>query len=364
VLGLPDAHRGRADDSPGTLVAMAKWVMATTTLIRRSLIGLLASAAGLLLLAWAARADEVSGQGRADGLVVHDAAQTLRDYCRLEDGVLWLVLPTGARYELVTDVHDPMIANSGDGAFHAFDAGEVRSALAALSYPLAGLSADIFILPYPRRAGLESAAGPGLILLSPGVRALSPEHQHAELAHEIGHVVHQARMPDGDLELWSRYRALRGIEDAATFSAASAHAFRPHEIFAEDFRALFGDALANYNGGVENPSIVHPTQVPGLSAFLLELTGAAAAPALRAFPNPTRGPVSFTVAPATEADAPIDLYDLAGRRVATVHPTRAAGRSSWWWDGRDAQGRAVAPGPLFARARHAAGPALRLTVTR
>ena len=119
-----------------------------------------------------------------------------------------------------------------------------------MSYPLDGVAADVFILPYPRRAGLTSAAGPGLILLSPGVYALPREQQHAEFVHELGHVVQYARLPDADADVVeTATAALRGITDVGRLLAPTpAHADRPHEIFAEDFRALFGGALATSTG--------------------------------------------------------------------------------------------------------------------
>src|SRR5205807_7522967 len=131
------------------------------------------------------------------------------------------------------------ITNPGDGDFHSFDAAEVRAAMTLVRFPLRGISAEVFILPYPRRQSLESAAGPGLILLSPGVRPLSREHQHSELVHELGHVVQYSFLPDAHAEDWSEYASMRGL-DPTVNNATSPHASRPHEIWAEDFRALFG----------------------------------------------------------------------------------------------------------------------------
>src|SRR5258707_5060384 len=131
----------------------------------------------------------------------------------------------------------------GDGAFQAFDPAEVNAAMADVRFPLREVSAEVFILPYPRRASLESAAGPGLILLSPGVRMLSREHQHSEFVHELGHVVQYALLPDADGSGWAQYARMRGLEPGVN-SASAPHANRPHEIWAEDFRALFGGAAA------------------------------------------------------------------------------------------------------------------------
>ena len=314
-----------------------------------------AARAGLLavLLVAPACANELATGGvpTSGHIVIHDAQETLRDWCRPDaGGGLWLVLPGGASFELVTSTADPVITNHGDGSFHVFDAGEVRAALAAVHYPLDGVAADVFILPYPRRTGLTSAAGPGLILLSPGVYPVPREQQHAEFDHELGHVVHYARLPDSDVALWDRYRALRGITAFGIYSAQSlAHADRPHEIFAEDFRALFGGALANSNGNIENASLTPPAQVEGLADFMFSLSGVPLTVTLGAHPNPARGAVVFSRK--GSAAVALDLFDLAGRRLATVAPEVGAGWQRWSWDGRVESGRRAGPGVVFARVR-------------
>lgn len=321
---------------------------------------ILLAAFAVVLLARVSAANEVGARGAAQGLVIHDAAETLEHFCSWDDqGKCWLRLPGGSRFELVTSTADPAIANPGDGAFHPFDAAEVRRAIAGLRYPLGGIRAEIFLLPFPRRGGLESAAGPELILLAPGVRALGLEQQHAETVHELGHVVQYARMPDGDLERWGAYRSLRGISDESVYAATRPHADRPHEIFAEDFRALFGDALANASGTVENGRITAPAAVSGLASFLLGLAGAPpASGALRVTVDPDGG-VSFAQSGADAA--PLDLFDVVGRRVATVASAMGAAGAEWRWDGRVAGARRA--GVLFARVRGGSGRA-RVTLLR
>jgi hypothetical protein len=294
-------------------------------------------------------ADEIPAAAAPRGIVVHDAEETLRLHCATDaDGVLWLRLPGGARYELVTSTSDPVIANPGDGAFHPFDAAEVRSALAAVRFPLSGIDADVFVLPYPRRNGLSSAAGRGLILLAPGVRPIARAQQHAEVVHELGHVVHRALMPDDQVERWNAWRVLRGVADPGTYSADSRHADRPHEIFAEDFRALFGGATANATGSVENSTIAHPVAVGGLDAFMLGLAGAETQPlAFAPTRNPAHGAVRF--AQRGGAVAPLDLYDVTGRRLASVEPVTTASGVEWSWDGVTRGDRFT--GVLFARIR-------------
>ncbi len=335
-----------------------------TRLRRTALVAILTTPVTVLFAA-ISFGSEPASTGTSAGLTIHGPEETLRDFCVLQDGALWLVLPTGSRHELVLSTSDPVITNAGDGSFHPFDESTVRTALAALRSPLAPVRADVFLLPYPRRAGLESAAGPGLILLSPGVRPLSDEQQHAEFVHELGHVVHHTRMPDANAAEWARYRELRGIADANVYNATANHANRPHEIFAEDFRALVGGALANYSGTIENANLAPPASVAGLEEFMHAIAGeavpavAASSPVLVCFPNPSRQTVRFTLS-GGEAEA-LEVYDVGGRRVATLAPVVTGGLVSWHWDGSDAAGSPVGAGVFFARTR---GSAMTLRVTR
>jgi hypothetical protein len=293
------------------------------------------------------------------GIVVHDAEETLRDYCRSEAGRLFLVLPGGSRWELVTSTSDPAITNPGDGAFHAFSRAEVNAALAEVRFPLRHVSAEVFILPYPRRLSLESAAGPGLVLLSPGVRPLAREHQHTEFVHELGHVVQYALFPDADTDGWEAYARLRGI-DATRFNAAAPHADRPHEIWAEDFRALFGGSSANSNGTIENASLSYPTQVQGLDTFMQGLAaGAPNRPASRLTASTYAwGALSF--ARGGSRPAVLDVFDASGRRLVALEPSVGTGGVSWRWDGRDAAGQLVRGAVVFARPRDGEGGAIRV----
>jgi len=331
--------------------------------LRRVLMGLAGTLLAAAVIVAVARANEVSGVAEESprGFVIHDATETLRDFCETdESGALWFALPGGSRWELVRSTSDPAILNPGDGAFHAYDVAEVRATLTEVGYPIERLSAEIFILPFPRRSALESAAGPGLILLSPGVQPLTPEHQHAELVHELGHVVQYALMPDVNGAEWQTYRKLRGITDESVYNAAAVHANRPHEIFAEDFRATFGDPLATYSGTIENASLSPPDAVPGLESFLLGLAGPGLA--LAAAPNPTRGWTQFSRAGVTTA--PLDLFDLSGRRVASLAPSSISGGTLWIWSGRDASGRSIGAAVLFAKVRGERSAAVRFALMR
>ena len=323
--------------------------MGTLAFLRRALVGLAGALIVLTVMVIAAHADELAGvTERAIGLVIHDPAETLERYCATDStGTLWLALPDGTRWELITSTQDSAIANPGDGAFHPFDAAEVRAAIAGVRYPLGGIDADVFLLPYPRRSGLTSAAAPGLVLLSPGVRPVAVATQHATVTHELGHLVHLAHMPDDDADAWSRWRALRGVTDATVYCASAPHADRPHEIFAEDFRVLFGDGLAATDGGIENAGLAPPGAVPGLDAFVRALAGGAAG--LTAWPNPGRGAIAFTRAGG--AAGALDVFDVTGRRVATLTAVGSPTGWSWFWDGRGDDGRSLPAGRYLAHER-------------
>jgi hypothetical protein len=68
-----------------------------------------------------------------------------------------------------------------------------------------------------------------------------------------------------------------------------------------------------------------------------------------------RGAVTFSRG--AGAASPLDVFDVTGRRIAVV---LSADGARWLWDGRDASGRSVAPGVVFARARDGVGGAVRL----
>ena len=89
---------------------------------------------------------------------------------------------------------------------------------------------------------------------------------------------------------------------------------------------------------------------------------AAVANGLACFPNPSNATVSFTrgAGPATA----LDVYDITGRRVATLEPNVGVAGLSWSWDGRDTHGARVAAGSFFARPRDGSTRALRVTRVR
>jgi hypothetical protein len=73
---------------------------------------------------------------------------------------------------------------------------------------------------------------------------------------------------------------------------------------------------------------------------------------LRAIPNPFRSALTIRFANPVTQQADVDVYDLAGRRVRSLHRGRLqAGDQRFEWDGRSERGATVAVGVYFVRIR-------------
>jgi len=74
--------------------------------------------------------------------------------------------------------------------------------------------------------------------------------------------------------------------------------------------------------------------------------------ALRAWPTPARGQVAIEFSLPRAADATLTVYDVSGRRLATLLRSRLeAGAHVARWDGRQSQGQRVPAGVCFATLR-------------
>lgn len=277
-------------------------------------------------------------------------------------GELLFLQPSGVTVKFVTDPQDPEIVNPGSGAFHPPSTRAVVDAVESVDpIALRVLDADIFILPFPRSGHLSSSAGPRDIYISPGVLPYADMHVHFLVAHELGHCLHRQILPETDLEGWAIYRKLRGIDDPR-FDDRGAHAFRPREIFAEDFRVLFGGDRARGDGTVENSEIVPPDQVPGLREFFVGLLDAAETPAPVAealsqwtlSPNPMRAGASLVLhadsTPEHRGDYEVEIFDLAGRQVRRSS-ARPVGGDRWYVDfpSRGEHGQPLPAGSYWMR---------------
>lgn len=308
---------------------------------------------------------------------VHSSAEVLEHFCYWKDGRLLFASPTtGQEWVLVTSVDDPSISNRGDGTFHPILRSQVVDALSGLSFSVQELNFDVYLLPYPRLAELKSSAGQGAIYLSPGTRETAEVTVHALVAHEVGHQIHRAFLPDTDVPGWEAYARLRGFRDDPRFSSSADHAFRPREVFAEDFRALFGSESARSGATLENPELVWPSAVAGLAEFMRRLPERVAVSSpLAAYPNPFFSNVRVEIdlgsidsgtpsvgavmsgdglytmaAPASLKRFSVGIHDARGRLVKRV-PVEidASGRGSIRWDGRNRQETTVSRGIYFAR---------------
>ncbi len=317
-------------------------------------------AAVALLLASAAQAAEPTSIQFDNGI---DATiyppEYILDHMTVTRGGDTFFLVDDVQYQFITDIADPMIANKGDGRFHPMAIDEIVAALRAIDTPRVHLPVRIFVLPYPRREVLDSSARGDLVMLTPGVREIRASTVHFTVVHEIGHIYQYRWMPDEHVELWDDYNALRGIEDGGTYHAAAIHRNRPHEVFAEDYRFLFGGSLANASGTIENPELALPTNVSGLEEFILALPEArrvAAPPRVVPTPNPFNPDTEIRVdfdGPARPHDVQIRVFDAKGRQIRHLYRGVMQGTQlRVRWDGHHDNGRPAASGTYFARMDH------------
>ena len=289
---------------------------------------------------------------------------------RDDDGALYMRMPGELlRYRLVEDIGDEVIVNKGDGSFHPIEIAYVLQALEAIDVAggILDHAVEVYILPYPRYYPLTSSASGNRIFLSPGVFDVNQYAAACMVTHEFGHTYQFHYMPDDDTESWYRYLTLRGIYQDPAFTSTAEHMFRPKEVFAEDFRYLFGGNEARYTGTIENTELVPPTLVPGLESFMVALAGVAEENLVASFsgmpplavsnhPNPFNPATVITLtfgAAAADAERRVDVkvYGVDGRLVRTLYSGAVSGdRLSLVWNGTDDRGASVTSGIYFYRA--------------
>lgn len=97
---------------------------------------------------------------------------------------------------------------------------------------------------------------------------LGREAIHRLAVHELGHQIDFQLMDDNKRLL---YKKIRGIEDLTTYNdSSSVYINRPQEIFAEDFRLLFGGE-ASRKASHLNSSLQDPTKSAKLKDFFISL---------------------------------------------------------------------------------------------
>jgi hypothetical protein len=186
----------------------------------------------------------IAAQAGASGWSVVGPVQVL-EACRPSPHGPVFTDPQGRDWALVMDPGDAAIVNPGSGRFWTAPVLWVEEALAALDPALADrIGGRVVILPFPRRELTRSSCDGHTIYLSPGVRPLSREMVHFLVFHEVGHLVHRRLLPDWDVFGWREYHRVRGLTDLRRYHHAAPLPDQPHEIFAEDFRQLFGSPEA------------------------------------------------------------------------------------------------------------------------
>jgi hypothetical protein len=266
-----------------------------------------------------------------------------------------LFLVDEVRYHFITSTEDFLITNVGDGRFHPMSVTTVIEAMAALRMQDAGLQLRVFVLPFPRREVIDSSARADMVFLSPGAREVGDYAVHFTVTHELGHLYQYRWLPDHEVHAWNYYRILRGIEDHSRFNDRAAHRDRPHEIFAEDFRFLYGGPQSTYSGSIENDELTLPSEVEGLEEFMTSLRQGVPsfAARLQSVPNPFNPETEIRVefdAPPGVAPVRVDVFDARGGLVRCLHRGPVSSRSLRLpWDGRNTAGTAVGSGVYFAQ---------------
>jgi hypothetical protein len=125
------------------------------------------------------------------------------------------------------------------------------------------------------------------------------------------------------------------------------------------------EAILRIETGDPDENRVH-VRLTGLGTAPPEPTGAGALPAnalsLEVRGNPSRAgrPVSLRLALPSEGPVRLEIFDVGGRRVATLADgTFARGHHGFTWRGTDAGGRAVGSGVYFARLSAGGGTVVR-----
>lgn len=279
------------------------------------------------------------------------------EHMTLQQGDETLLVIDDVSYALVTDIDDPIITNRGDGRFHPMALDAVSAAIRDIRMQDAQLKVRIYVLPFPRREVMDSSARDDVIMLSPGVIEVPDYHVHFTVVHEIGHRYQYQWMPDEDQALWGEYSRMRGIDDPIVYHASAMHKNRPHEIFAEDFRFLFGGPLAVSSGSIENDALTLPNEIDGLYRFfrgLPEATRAALPPRLLPTPNPfnptTEINVSFAMDPGPRP-LMLRIFDARGQLVRKLWAGVVGSQEMRVrWDGNGDGGQPASSGVYFARA--------------
>lgn len=236
----------------------------------------------------------------------------------------------------------------------------VAAALADVQSLPGDLHVHVFMLPAFPEMVTSSFARRDAIYMAPAFGEQAEETLSYIVTHELGHVLCWATL-DGRPDRWQAYRELRGLEEQEN-PAAVPHAERNREIVAEDLRFMFGGALANRSGTIENGNLPLPQAVPGLRQLFLDYLAGNDQISDRlqpsaVYPNPCRehARVELTLADqgaksASVGEPVLEVFDLRGRLVRRiVGGSLDNGRATVTWDGHGRDGRRQAAGLYLYR---------------
>jgi len=132
--------------------------------------------------------------------------------------------------------------------------------------------------------------------------------------------------------------------DVASVPNRGAGAIKYGDIGAEEFIPANPDVVQEPTPGL--------VQDPTPSFLSDQVSGAAGRTSLSAgYPNPSRGPVEFSLDLAQESRVEWAVYDVQGRVIWSEGRTLAAGRSQLRWDGTGSSGEPAAVGIYMVRAQ-------------
>jgi murein DD-endopeptidase MepM/ murein hydrolase activator NlpD len=122
----------------------------------------------------------------------------------------------------------------------------------------------------------------------------------------------------------------------------------------QPYRSAYFQVVATNGGGARDTAwyhVVDPLKPFNPTVSVEDVPSASRLVLHAPHPNPSAGPVTLRFSVPRPGRMSLALFDVAGRRVRQLaeEPAAAAGSYSARWDGRDEDGRPVAPGMLLAR---------------
>ncbi len=188
-----------------------------------------------------------------------------------------LLTPSGGKLLLSKEWYDYTFEISpvntiGSLKMQAVNSEDYMQALQEVEFPLEAVGEyKIYFLTYKLRDEFSTLAlsfEDDSVVVFGHYGILPQEKLHRLAVHELGHQVDFQLM---NADKWREYRKLRGIEDQTVFNNyTDTYQNRPQEIFAEDFRLLFGGVEARRAPHL-NHELKSPDEIPELKVFLSSL---------------------------------------------------------------------------------------------